>query len=548
MYQNIGLRPLRHKRYGLLWLLGSSLLLASGSAQAVKNKAPVEQTDSRKVLMVQPELKRPAWAKFYADQKQASYWLDGGKFSSHGKALLEALSQANTHGLNPEDYGLRRIKDLHDNRLRKSDAQVQAELLLMHSYLDYYQHLAQGRYPELMQETQWHITQNDYSEAEALARLRKLGPDKALMSVLPAHSDYALLRDARKLMQAMVKAGGWPQIPAGGLLKAGMSSELVPTLRKRLQLAGYLPKGSRSAEANLYDDAMVAALKAFQRDNGLQEDGVLGAQGRAMLNYPAKKRLAQIDANLERLRWLPAKLADDRLVVNIAAFNLRGYRGGEELINMRVVVGEEKHQTPTFADQLDYIEINPYWSIPNSIVVNELAPKLVENINYLKSRNMQIYEGWEDDDTIDADDIDWEDYTEPGVIFPHVIKQDPGPGNALGRIKFMFPNQYSIYLHDTPEINLFWAADRSYSHGCVRVHKPMDVADFILRNTKDWDMQRVKETLEDTDNTRVELGKADRMQVLIYYQTAWADEAGRLYFRPDVYQRDEHLINKFLAG
>jgi murein L,D-transpeptidase YcbB/YkuD len=247
------------------------------------------------------------------------------------------------------------------------------------------------------------------------------------------------------------------------------------------------------------------------------------------------------------LRWLPAKLADDRIMVNIAAFQLRGYRGGEQLIEMRVVVGDKEHQTPTFMDVLEYIEVNPYWSIPNSIVINELAPKLVENIHYLEARNMQIYEGWEDDDTLDADDIDWDDYTDPEAIFPHVIKQDPGPGNALGRIKFMFPNQYSIYLHDTPEVNLFWAADRSFSHGCVRVHKPMVVADFVLRNTEDWDMERVRETLEDTDNTRIDLGKGDRMQVIIYYQTAWADDKGRVFFRPDVYQRDELLVAKFLG-
>lgn len=541
--------PLR--QWLLLLLVGVGLQSTSGHALAAEKGAKTEGLGH--ALAAHPEFKRKAWAKFYRDQKQDSYWLDadggwlsGAKFSAHADALIEALKQANSHGLRSEDYALKAIKKLRAKTPRKLDVLAAAELRLMRSYLDYYQHLAQGRYPELTKETSWYITQNDYSEAEALRRLHRLGPAKALASVLPAQADYALLRAARSRMQDIVRQGGWPAIAEGPLLRPDMQSELVPVLRKRLRDAGYLAQEKSNAEPTLFDAQTVAALKVFQQQHGLQEDGILGPQGRAMLNYPAEKRLAQIDANLERLRWLPAKLADDRLVVNIAAFNLRGYRGGEELLNMRVVVGDEEHETPTFADQLDYIEVNPYWSIPNSIVINELAPKLVENIEYLEARNMQIYEGWEDDDTIDADDIDWDDYIEPDAIFPHVIKQDPGPRNALGRIKFMFPNKYSIYLHDTPEVNLFWAADRSFSHGCVRVHKPMTVADLILRNTENWDMERVKETLEDTDNTRIDLDKKDRMKVYIYYQTVWAGEAGKLFFRPDIYQRDEVLISKFI--
>ncbi|MDX1497340.1 MAG: L,D-transpeptidase family protein, partial [Salinisphaeraceae bacterium] len=447
-------------------------------AKRVAEQALAEAGDKRfiQLLLKQPELKRKAWLAFYANGetywlKPDAGWLGGAKPSDAAEALLKALAKANSHGLRPADYGLEQLKALADDVPEESGQLVEAELRFMRAYLDYYRHLAEGRYPELKEESRWYIEQNDYSEALALQRLRQHGPTEALELTLPALQDYALLRKARKKMQAVIKAGGWPKVPSGPLLKPGMKSERVPFLRQRLQAAGLLPRGYSAPKPNLYDEVTVAALKAFQSQYGLQEDGILGPAGLAMLNYPAERRLAQIDANLERLRWLPQKLADDRLVVNIAAFNLRGYRNNQELINMRVVVGEEEHETPTFDDRLEYIEINPYWSIPNSIVVNELAPKQVQNVNYLASRNMQVYEGWEDDDTIDADDIDWDDYNDPEAIFPHVIKQDPGPGNALGRIKFMFPNKYSIYLHDTPETNLFWAADRSYSHGCVRVHK-----------------------------------------------------------------------------
>ncbi|MGB1580068.1 MAG: L,D-transpeptidase family protein, partial [Nevskiales bacterium] len=440
---------------------------------AVQALAAADDTHKDFASALQAQLKRKTWIEFYRSNADKAYWLrpdagwlGGAKPSDAATALLEVLGQAHTHGLQPQDYAVQQLQQWADDMPGEPATLIKAELQFMQSYLDYYRHLAQGRYPELREESSWYIQQHDYSEAEALRRLKAQGPLAALDSILPAQGEYQWLREARSKMQAVVQAGGWPQVPSGPLLKPGMQSEVVPALRKRLAAAGLLTADDSSEAGNLYDDNTVAALKVFQRQFGLQEDGILGPAGLAMLNYPAKKRLAQIDANLERLRWLPQKLADDRLVVNIAAFNLRGYRENKELINMRVVVGEEQHETPTFDDQLEYIEINPYWSIPNSIVVNELAPKQVENLNYLASRNMQVYEGWEDDDTIDADDIDWDDYTDPEAIFPHVIKQDPGPGNALGRIKFMFPNQYSIYLHDTPETNLFWAADRSYSHGC----------------------------------------------------------------------------------
>ncbi|MDX1496098.1 MAG: L,D-transpeptidase family protein, partial [Salinisphaeraceae bacterium] len=497
------------------------------------------------------------WAEFYRAREGVSYWVDiddswlgDTEMSEHAPDFLAALNEAASHGLDINEYPVKKLEELLDSPPEAPADLAEVEIAMMSAYLRYYRHLTQGRYPKLAEKTGWFIKHRDYNEKAALQLLAEKGPHKALQEALPSVPEYELLRKARPRMLRIAQAGGWPKVEGDGLVRPGERSPEIPNLRERLAISGELtnaePQGEAVNDPNLFDPATVAAFKAFQERHGIKVDGVIGPNARAMLSYPAKERLAQIDANLERLRWMPQHLEDDRIMVNIAAYYFRGYRDGEVDTEMRVVVGDEQHQTPAFSDKLEYMEVNPYWTVPNSIIINELAPKLVENPDYLAARNMSIYENWDyDSELIDPASIDWDEYAHSGKNFPYVIRQAPGLGNALGRIKFMFPNDYSIYLHDTPEDELFKEADRTFSHGCIRLERPIDVADFVLRNTANWDVGRVKAALQSMDNISIALNEKDRMPVYIYYVTAWADEVGELYFRPDLYKRDALLIDAF---
>jgi len=484
---------------------------------------------------------KPVWIK-----------LDTSLFGQAGASsaldtLIEALDAAETHGLSGDNYARDALHAAREAPPDKMDGAAAFEWQAMQAYLEYAHDFARGRYSQASADNAWFIPKPAFDRETQLQRLDKLGVADSLETLLPQTAEYRRLRDARADMVDIVNAGGWPTVDAQGLIRPGGHHESIPDLRRRLTISGELataePQGQAVDDPTLYDPATAAAFTEFQRRHGIEDDGIVGQQARLMLNYPAKKRLEQIDANLERLRWLPRDLANDRIMVNIAAYWLVAYRDGEDPLNMPVIVGEEQNQTPAFNDQLQFLEINPHWTVPNSIIVGEMAAKAAEDPDYFKDRNMIVQADWPlDSEVLDPGDIDWEAYANPDADFPHVVRQLPGPDNALGRIKFMFPNKFSIYLHDTPARHLFEKADRTFSHGCIRVGDPIGLAGFVLKNTEGWDAERVRETIGDREPTRVDLATADQLPVYIYYSTAWVDEDGVLYFRPDRYQRDASLM------
>ena len=502
----------------------------------------------------------PPVTDYYSQRDFKPVWvsLDTSLFGSPSttqalEELIDAVQQADSHGLLQDNYSLDELQALHDAPPALPEAAAAGEWRAMQSYLQYAQDFAQGRYSQASADNAWFIPKPPFDHGSQLRQLDDSGVSDSLHDLLPQTAEYRRLQRARSNIVDIVDAGGWPTVDAEGLIQPGEHHAAIPDLRRRLSISGELDsaeaQGPAAEDPTLYDPQTVAAFTKFQRRHGIADDGIVGQEARQMLNYPASKRLEQIDANLERLRWLPRDLANDRIMVNIAAYWLVAYRDGEPPLNMPVIVGEEQNQTPAFHDTLEFLEINPYWTVPNSIIVKEMAAEAAQNPTYFSERNMVVQADWPlDSEVLDPSDIDWDNYADPDANFPNVVRQLPGPDNALGRIKFMFPNKFSIYLHDTPARHLFEKADRTFSHGCIRVGDPIALAGFVLKNTDGWDAARVEETIESREMTRVDLAEADRLPVYIYYSTAWVDEDDVLYFRPDRYQRDASLMLTLKAG
>jgi L,D-transpeptidase YcbB len=315
-------------------------------------------------------------------------------------------------------------------------------------------------------------------------------------------------------------------------------------MRKRLLASGEFKEIENTVDDfNLFDDALDIAVKKFQARHGLAIDGIVGPVTRAALNVSAELRRQQILLNLERWRWLPHKWDNNHVTVNTAAFSLSAHNGNENL-SMRVIVGKEYQETPVFSERMSYIEVNPYWNVPRSIAVKELLPKIKSNPAYLTRHNYQLLSR---QGAVNPWHVDWQSMNSKN--FPYRIRQSPGAKNALGHIKFMFPNQFNVYMHDTPDRHLFKRARRDFSHGCIRVEKPIELALLILQDDPSWTRERL-EALISAGKRRVINVRSDWM-VHILYWTAWVDDYGQLQFCPDLYGRDAVLwqaLNRKAAG
>ncbi len=330
------------------------------------------------------------------------------------------------------------------------------------------------------------------------------------------HEPYRLLKEKLAVYYNVTKSGGWPQITGVKSLKKGASSPAVAQLKKRLQLSGDMP-GADTTQA--FNDTLETAVRRFQQSLGYTPTGVVNAQLVKDLNVPAKDRLEQILLNMDRMRWMPTEPTGQLIVVNIPEFILHVYEGKQKAFDMNVVVGKEGHNTVSFSGDLSTIVFSPYWNVPPSIVKNEIMPKMSDA--YLASQNMEQVG------------------TEGGLP---KIRQKPGPKNSLGRVKFLFPNSFNIYFHDTPAKSLFSRDKRAYSHGCIRLAEPAKMAEYLLRNNPEWTPDRIADAMNKTTETHVKLKKP--VPVIISYYTAWVDENGLLNFRDDIYKHDSDVTGK----
>lgn len=341
-----------------------------------------------------------------------------------------------------------------------------------------------------------------------------------------ANVRYGQLKEHLNRYHDLVAKGGWQPITIKGKsLKKGSTAPEVVQVKRRLHLSGDLPVADTS---QVFNDTLEMAVKNFQVRHGYKPDGVIGASVLKEMNVPAEKRLQQLLINMERMRWMPNEPKTDNLiVVNIPEYVLHMYEGKNKVWDMNVVVGKEGHNTTMFTGDLNQVVFSPHWNVPPSIVKKEILPKLASDPGYLASQNMEIVK---DDD---------------GSGLP-VIRQLPGGNNALGNVKFLFPNSFNIYFHDTPSKSLFEKEKRAYSHGCIRLSDPTKMAEYLLRNQPEWTPGRIQEAMNSGEEKFVKVKKA--VPVFITYYTAWVDENGRLNFREDIYSHDEKLAKKMFTN
>jgi murein L,D-transpeptidase YcbB/YkuD len=356
----------------------------------------------------------------------------------------------------------------------------------------------------------------------------------ALKTLQPPYAGYQLLRQKLVELKAVAAAGDWPKVPPGPPLKPGAEDERIQAVRRRLQATGEL--AADVAPSNLYDDTLVAAVQLFQRRRGLADDGALGRQTVAAMNLSAAQLAHQVAVNMERWRWLPQRLEDNHIVVNVPGAWMEVVEAGRAVLTMRVVVGDPDHPTPALHAEMTSLVLNPVWRVPASIATAEILPKLKKDPGYLIANDLELVSDAFAPGSPESQGvgISWQDRTS----MPWPVRQRAGSDNALGRIKFNIPNSDDIYLHDTPNHRAFARALRALSHGCVRLEKPDLLALYVLRD-KDWSQQKL-DTEIDTGNTKT-VSLARRLPVWLLYWTTWVDAEGTLQVRDDIYGRDQRL-------
>ncbi len=475
---------------------------------------------------------RDVLKQHYLDNDGAILWVGTSRMTP----LAQRLEFAEDDGLLSSDYPVDYLIDLRDQiDPANSLAAGYAEVAYSAFFLGYAKDLATGRV--ILNKIDRDVFMKP-RELELLPLLQGLAenrnPSSYLNSVEPPNPHYRALKSLLRKYRTITGYGGWGTVERGEVLKPGMSDPRVPQLRSRLEKSGDISPRNMN-EPNLYSPDLVLAVEQFQKRNGVDVDGVIGPGTLSMLNVSAEERMRQIIVNMERWRHMPRDMGDRHLMVNIAAFEMYKYRDGSLVEARPVMVGKNQHQTPIFSDELEYVEINPTWTVPYSIATKEMLPKLQSNPTYL-GENFQLLQGGKE---IPFSAVNFNSYSRGD--FPFTIRQKPGAKNALGIIKFMLPNRHAIYLHDTPARALFGKTQRAFSHGCIRVYKPLEFGVTVLSDLPGWDLKRLEAVVESRETTRVKL--PNKIPVHIVYATAWRGEGGSVEFRADIYGRDKKLYN-----
>ncbi len=352
----------------------------------------------------------------------------------------------------------------------------------------------------------------------------------------PKEYRYQELREALIKYLEIQKNGGWAHVPFEGVLKPGEPHDIVPHLRERLRITGDYGT-CRSGESNVYDTCLKEAVVHFQKRHGLEDEGVIGKKTMAALNVPIQKRIKQIRLNLDRIKWLNERNNKRHIMINIPAFTLFFEEDKALRLQMKVIIGKRKNPTPVFSNTVQTIVLNPHWNVPKSIIQKELIPKILKNPNAMVKEKIEIHTGWgKDARKVSASSVDWRQYRYSKTM-PFRFAQVPGYHNALGKVKFLFPNQFIVYMHDTPTKSLFNQNVRAFSHGCIRLDKPIELLKTFSTFNDNVDFEKAQERLKGTKKEFLSL--QTQVPVDVIYLTAYVDYDGVLQFRNDIYGYDE---------
>ncbi len=474
---------------------------------------------------------------FYAKRDYAPAWVDGVRPTGELDELLEVIQGAATEGLDPAMYAgpalMSHRQNANGRRFSRDafpkDDIDDVDVWSTWAFMAFTSDLADGVTDPKNIKGTWGMRPSPVDVSKVLNDALASGEIAAAVAkVAPRHPEYVALKKALVDYQHMAQQGGWSTLPRNIRLKPGVAHAAVLALRKRLALTHDFTGNAEDASTK-YDDTLVAAVKLFQLRHGLAEDGVVAGETLAAMNVPVSKRIQQVQLNMERWRWLPRDLGSTHARVNIPEYRLDVWEQDKIALTMRTVVGAQDNKTPIFADQMTHIVFSPFWNVPPGIASEETLPAVQNDPGYLSRNNLEVV--GTSGEVVDPLSVDW---SSPNS---YRFRQRPGTSNSLGLVKFMFPNQHNVYLHDTPADALFKQPVRALSHGCVRVEQPTKLARYLLRDQDKWDDARIDAAMHAGKEAHVKLSKP--IPVYLLYMTARAShEDGSVHFVRDVYGYD----------
>ena len=537
---------MRHLRFAALAavaLAGALFLSVSCSPSSPKAQAATLKPRVARLVATPGEtvrgevlLERDALLGFYQARKGQPAW----DLEADGKSVREAIAGVAKDGLDPGDYHLAAIDSLLDTGDRTAEADADLELLLTDAVAALLDHTRYGRVLPATLDKRWNVDSREGAPplGEALSRIADApSPVTAIEAEKLDHFVYKGLKAELERLRTAEQAGGWAEVPAGRSIAPGARDPRMPLVRARLVATGELAADAgAAADSSMYDPAVAAAVKLFQERHRLDADGVLDKETLEAMNVSVQSRIHQVEVNLERARWVLPGLTGDFLLVNLPAFKAYLIRGGQNVWETRTQIGKEARQTPSFRADMKHVIWNPTWTVPPTILKEDVLGGIRRGEDMLAKKNLKVYD--RSGNQVDPSSVDWSAAAEGGS-FPYTLRQDAGADNALGRVKFMFPNRYDIYLHDTPSRELFASEKRTFSSGCIRIEDPLGLGKILLAD-KGYDDAKIAETIAGGKTTQVSLSQP--LPVLIVYWTTSVGASGEVRWAPDVYGRDPAVL------
>lgn len=454
--------------------------------------------------------------------------------------LIKSIEESEYEGLNPNDYHIEKLLKLYNSYSKlNSEQKANIDLLATDAFLLYTSHLLSGKVNPTSIDPEWHVKRREGNPVLLFEHaIQENNISLYIKESLPKHKTYLGLKKALLIYESIKKEGGWLEVPNGETLKKGDENDRIIFIKKRLLVTKDLSKND-IGNIRQFDDKLFDAVILFQKRHNIEVDGSVGISTISAMNIFVDDRIDQIKVNLERWRWLPQEFSNYYVKVNIANFIVDIYKDGFNQRQHKAIVGKNYRKTPVFSSKITYLVLNPTWTVPPGIINGDIIPAAKKDINYLKKKNLTVYDS--KGNIIDPSIVDWNSSTAKSYRY----HQPAGPDNALGSVKFMFPNNFSVYLHDTPSKDLFEKTERSFSSGCIRVQNPLLLAEFFLNDNINWNLNKIQKQVDSKKTLTIPLKEQPDIHIL--YWTAWTNEEGIIQFRKDFYNRDI-AVNKSLKA
>ena len=503
--------------------------------------------DDIKKTLENPGKKAP-YKSIYRDNLYEPLWITKSGLNDLGNELIEQIKNDKTVTPDQPYYKLyKRVR----KALKSGAYSAQLDLLISKLYFAYMNNLIKGsidwnkfdaEIAKLRKKYDYSVAWEHYAppySAKKILQIAQLNGSfqNAFQKVEPKKFKYKQLKKYLEKYIAIANSGGWKRVYPKKSIRVGTTDPSIPAIRKRLKLVGDLNGCSEPMNSTVYDSCMAKAIKRFKLRHGLKASSTIGKKIRRELRRPVGYYIKKMRLNLDRIKWSSRKESRVHIHLNIPAFRLYLYDGKQLVTTMRVVTGKPDHPTPVFSDVMTSIVVNPSWRIPESIVKKEMLKHLIKNPHYYDRQHKYLYKGWgANSEKIDPSTINWKKYLAKDKHIPYHFMQEPSRKNALGKIKFLFPNKYSVYIHDTPSKRLFFRETRAFSHGCMRIQKPRELLEALALYNSNINVDKMMKKLGTNKNTS--LGLRRKIPIDITYFTSFVDDYGNLHFRPDIYGYD----------